>query len=91
MNELNINSAILVGISLSGVISIKCAIDYPLRVDKLFLISSISIEGFPPFKKKNLISNTEERETDIKEIIRRSRKVEKNLMESNKEYIRMFY
>jgi hypothetical protein len=65
----------LVGISLSSLVSIKCAIDNPLRVERLFLTSSISIEGFPPFKKKNIFNGKEERETDIAEIRRKSNRV----------------
>lgn len=72
MDALDIQSAILVGISLSCLVSLKCAIDYPFRVDRLFLISSISIEGFPPFVSLNPKTGKEERETDVLEVRKKS-------------------
>ncbi len=75
MDALDIGQAILVGLSLSCLVSIKCAIDNPLRVERLFLSSSISIEGFPPYKKKNPFTGKEERETDLTEIRRKSNRV----------------
>lgn len=51
LKELNVKSVNLVGWSLGGCVSMSIAARYPELVEKLILISSGSVKGYPVFKK----------------------------------------
>jgi pimeloyl-ACP methyl ester carboxylesterase len=59
LDELNIDSVILVGISAGGLTAIQIAADYPDRVNKLILISAVSKKwpepDSPLYKKGNVL------------------------------------
>ena len=61
MDDLKIEKAILVGMSLGGMVAVKFAISHAQRVDRIILVSGISIEGFPPFMQKDPVTQAQER------------------------------
>lgn len=46
---------------------------------------------FPPYTQKNKISGEPERMTDFEKVERKSFKIEKNIKERNKDFIRIYY
>jgi pimeloyl-ACP methyl ester carboxylesterase len=51
MDKKNIDSAALIGWSTGGGVAMELAADYPQRVEKVVLVESVSVLGYPIFKK----------------------------------------
>ena len=55
------------------------------------MVSGISINGFPPYMKKNKITQENERIMEFDQVELKSKKIERDLAERNKEFIKIYY
>jgi pimeloyl-ACP methyl ester carboxylesterase len=75
---LNIKKAIFVGWALGAAVVMLLCIKYPKLVERLVLLGSIHVEGYPPFMVKTEGGDIE-RLTDIKEIQAKAKRVDKSI------------
>ncbi len=91
VDKLHISEAIFVGMSLGAAVALKFALAHPTRVNRIVMLEGISVEGFPPFMRRNPNTNLIERITDVDVVRQKQKSVEKNLRDRNKDFIRIFY